>query len=281
MSRICRRCRQSRASSKEHLIADSRLTRIKSYKEHNHRNDNVKKKYRGITCEPCNNRLGEYERKDYLCLAYATVWKLMAGNTNKCFSLSSHKLSNTPDDVLYFCESHLLSVISNSNIYLPDNTFKFDFDTSSVSHEYNHMLSTKRVDIALKTESGDPIEGGVVYVKDRAGSKKEKGYHANSDKTGIASLNILMCLEKLIVAQEYFMILDTETREKISILTDVIIYISFDANYHRLIVILPLIGDISARWKIARYEMFHAPFLDIVKRNIKDFEITSLHKYSA
>jgi len=92
----CRFCKNKKASSKEHLIANSRLKDISSIHSENRPNDNVRKKFKGITCEEFNNNLGKYEGKKWSGLAYATAWKILAGNINKAFDKHpAHQLKNT------------------------------------------------------------------------------------------------------------------------------------------------------------------------------------------
>jgi hypothetical protein len=71
----CRYCKVNNASSREHLIANRRITQINSYKTSKEINDNIPKIFKKITCEPCNNELGKYEDKGGHNLAHAKFGK--------------------------------------------------------------------------------------------------------------------------------------------------------------------------------------------------------------
>jgi hypothetical protein len=123
----CIFCAEKNASSKEHLIANSRLRRIQSLKAEKQRNDNIRKKYKKITCEDCNRKLGQYEARQSVNLAYSTIWKILAGNINNAFTDQDYILSNTQGDSIQSFEKQIREVIEGEYI-LPANTFAFDIE---------------------------------------------------------------------------------------------------------------------------------------------------------
>lgn len=269
-NKVCRYCGLRPASSKEHLIANSRLTRIKSLKYPGQPNDNVRKTFKGITCEPCNKELGKYEEGRWSSLAYATVWKILAGNLNSSFSDPSHKLSNSDVPYISSWEEILQLVVRDGHQVLPLLTFSFDFDPSSLKSDYSHTVAVQKIKISLKNEVGDPIQGGILYAKDKKGSSLNSAYVGISDAGGMAESTVLIALESVCVVAEELCIENTENGEKIFKLIDFIIYISFDFNRHRLVLILPLIGDLQTPWPNCNLRASHKGFISILQKHIKE-----------
>ena len=278
MNKSCRYCHEKPASSKEHLIASSRLSRIKSFKEEDNRNDNIRKTFKGITCSDCNNELGKYERDRWSNLAYATIWKVLAGNINSAFSSKEHQLTKTTKEDIELYEKQVLESIQKK-LSLVANTFHFDFDSNSLIKKNQHTTALKKVCLNLVDESGNPVEGAKVYTKDKGGSEDEKGYLTESNVDGKAELKILMAYESVFVVPEKITITNQSTFANFCKEIDFIIYMSFDANQHRLIVILPIIGKIQTKWNDAELAITHKSFLDIAKEYVKDINITNVVPY--
>lgn len=278
-NKTCRYCGLRLASSKEHLIADSRLTRIKSFRYPDQANDNVRKTFKGITCEPCNRELGKYEEKRWSSLAYATVWKILAGNLNLSFSDLSHKLSNSDMLCISSFEELLRLVIKGGNRVLPSLTFSFDFDPNSLKSDHNHTVAVQKIQISFKDEAGNPIQGATFYAKDKKGTSPNSAYLGISDAGGMAESKVLIALESVCVVAEEVCIENTDNGEKIFKLIDVIIYISFDMNRHRLVLILPLIGDLQTPWPNCNLRVSHKGFIPILQKHIKDIRIIDITSY--
>ena len=278
-NKICRYCFNQKASSREHLIADSRLKTINSFKKDDEANDNIQKTYKGITCESCNNKLGEYEELRWSNLAYATLWKVLAGNINGVFGrYPEYNLINTSKKTIENYESQILDIIKTKKI-MPNNTFSFDFDPMNSELTNKFGVAVKKVQINLMDEQGKPIEGGKVYAKDKGGGNKEKGYQITSDKYGSANLDILTRMEMIKVLNEKLIIKNKDTNEIKTQTIDFLTYVSFNSNNHRLIIMLPLIGNIQTGWSNARIEMRHIDFLNILQRNFSELSIKALNKY--
>ena len=125
----CRYCQKNYARSKEHIIVNSRLDSLNKFKNLTQRNDNIRKTYKNITCTECNHILGEYESKNWICLANATIWKILAGNTNSAFEEDSeYILKHSDERCIKNFENVLLTVIKSTNLALQDNTFTFNID---------------------------------------------------------------------------------------------------------------------------------------------------------
>ena len=131
----CRFCKKNNASSREHILARSRLHRINQFRPDNLKNDNYRKKFRGITCKKCNSELGRYEELQWSSLAYATIWKILVGNTNDVFrSIPVFLLKHTNNSCREAHENLILNVIKSKKI-LPENTFGFDIVYTGTSNE--------------------------------------------------------------------------------------------------------------------------------------------------
>ena len=278
-SKICRYCFERPPSSKEHLIADRRLSRIKSFKEIEYRNNNIRKTFKKITCETCNKELGRYEDRSLLNLAYSTVWKILAGNINLAFFADYHKLKNSDISCIAHYESELLSIVKDDKAIMPFHTFYFDFDPASLPPISFHTAAVKNIKHIITDEAGNPIERAKVFFKDKAGSESEAGCIGISDSQGIAELGILMCLESVYVVPEVLWIENISSDEIISKVIDFIIYISFDSNRHRLIVILPIFGSLHTSWPNANIRTTHKDFFSMAREYVREIKITSLRSY--
>lgn len=276
---ICRYCKEKNASSKEHLIANSRLASINSFKAKKETNDNIQKTYKKITCENCNNELGKYEEKKWSNLAYATIWKVLAGNINDAFKRQpDYLLKNTSKSTIKFFEQQFLDIIKKEKI-IPGNTFKFDFDPMDSDLTKKFGLAVKPVVLKTVDENGKPIEGVKIFSKDKGGGSNEGGYIASTDGTGKAELNILTRVELIRVVEETSTLTNLDTNEKKSFKTDFLIYVSFNSNSHRLLFILPLINQINTNWSNARIQLLHRGFLKIIQENFTELKITCLNEY--
>jgi hypothetical protein len=261
------------------LIANSRLITINSFKENGETNDNIQKTYKKITCEPCNNELGKYEELKWSNLSYATVWKVLAGNVNCAFDRSPEYLLNNTDKLtIESFEEQMFDIIKTKKI-IPENTFKFDFNPMKSDLTNKFGVAVKSVKINPVDESGKPIEGVKIFVKDKGGGSKEKGYTASSDKNGNAELNILTRVELVRILKEELTITNSKTKETKDIKIDFLVYISFNSNNHRLVFLLPLIGKINTGWVNSDIEIKHRGFLKILQDNFEELSILELTKY--
>lgn len=273
----CRYCRTNNASSKEHLVANRRLSQINSFKNPEEINDNVPKTFKKITCETCNNELGKYEDKSEFNLAHATIWKILAGNINNAFErYSQYTLNNSSIRTIAICEEQLFNTIQNSLI-LPNLTFTFSFDAqkSVFQNRFGEAVSKnipKVFDI-----NGNPLDDVTLYSKDSFPNNNDIGYFAKSNNYGEFDLSILTNFEKIIIVKENIQIFidNIETRSDI----DIIIYVTYNANNHRLILFYPLIGEIQNVKYNSIVEINFRDFLLILNSHIPEFAITELNEY--
>ena len=276
----CRFCKVNNASSKEHLIADSRLRTINSFKSSTETNDNIQKTYKKITCEACNNKLGVYEEKYRHNLAYATIWKLLGGNINKSFDRQNEfYLNNSLYPAIELFEHLMLDVIRNNKI-LQQHTFKFDLDPENSEFTNKFGFAAKKVVIKPVDESGMPIEGVKVFVKDKGGGKDEKGYISSSNECGVAELNILTRIESIRIIKETIFVEASNNGWKLKVDFDMIIYLSFDSNSNRLLVILPLLHNLETQHGELIVELIdEAFFLKSFRRSFPELKVVSIEKY--
>ena len=274
----CRYCRNSDATSREHIIVDSRLRSINKFKNSTQRNDNIPKTYKNITCKECNQILGEYESTKWSFLAYATIWKILAGNANDAFTKKSeYILKHSDKRCIEYFENVLLAAIKSKNLVLPEYTFTFDIEPKTLNSENKLGKAIQSAVVrCVGDELGLPIEGVVVYLKPKGGSDKEKGYYSQSNESGEASLNILMRLEMIKIVSERLTIQNSITKEEICKNIDVIIYVSLNLENHRTLVILPLLGTYNTGWPNTPLKTSHKGFLKIVQNHISDIKIVGL-----
>ena len=136
MSKKCRFCKKNNASSREHVLVNSRLKEINQFRSTNQKNDNRKKRFTQITCTECNNKLGQYEERNRSSLAYATVWKILAGNTNGVFKgAPEFLLKYSSNSCIETYENSLLNIIKSKKQVLPENTFGFDIVYTGMTDE--------------------------------------------------------------------------------------------------------------------------------------------------
>lgn len=278
--KICRLCRINQASSKEHLIANSRLKTLNDYKENSETNDNIQKTYKKITCESCNNSLGEYERIRWCYLAYATVWKLLAGNLNSAFDRQrDFILENSSFHTIDMFEKFMADLIRSKNI-LPLYTFKFSLDPMKSELENKFGFAKQQVKLKAVGENDDPISSGTFFTQDKGGGEKEKGYIAAVNKNGSADLSILSRIEIIRIVKHAIeiQVFNEKSKEKIDF--DIIVYVSLDGGGHRLLLGLPLISmtEIGSGQHISK-SFDESFFLPIFKKCLPELEIISIEKY--
>lgn len=273
----CRYCQNRDASSREHIIVNSRLRSINKFKDPAQRNDNAQKAYKNITCEACNNFLGEYESKRWSFLAYATIWKILAGNTNNAFEKGSeYVLKHSAERCIKHFEDTLRTAIESKNTILPGNTFTFNVDPKTLDPENKSGKAVKNMIVKCVDESGHPIKGAAVYMKPKGGDDEERGYYSQSDENGQASLSVLVRLEMVKIISEKLTIQNIYTKEEICKDIDIIIYVSLDPDNHRTLVIFPFICGYNIGWSNTHFKMRHRGFLRIVQDNISDIRIVGL-----
>ena len=228
----CRYCQKNDAASKEHIIANRRLKEIQKPKPSEQKNDNIKKHYRGITCQRCNHILGQYEQESKDHLAISTVWKIMAGNSNGVFDQKlPYFLKNSTAGCIEKYERRVLDIINLKKV-MPENTFGFD----------------------------------IVY-------------QGVSDSKGKVSINLFMKFELIRVVTESLVVENCNTKEKIHKTIDVIVYVSHDANAHRIGLVLPLICPLKTDWPNTKLKFSHRGFSKIIQDHFPERKITSLHEY--
>lgn len=276
----CRFCRLNNASSKEHLIADSRLRTINSFKNAADANDNIQKTYKKITCEACNNKLGKYEEEHRHNLAYATIWKLLAGNINESFDRQNEfYLKNPTSPTIELFENMMLDVIKGKSI-LPLHTFKYDLDPTSSEFENKFGFAAQKVVIKPVDENGMPIEGVKVFAQDKGGGEDEKGYIISSNEDGIAEFNILTRIESIRIIRETIIVEPSSEDLKLKIDFEIIIYLSFDSNSNRVLVILPLLHNLKTDYGELIITLFdEAFFLRSLRKSFPELEVVSIEKY--
>ncbi len=276
--KICRYCHKNTASSREHLIVKAMLSRINLLRSDDIKDDNIRKTFKNITCPECNNTLGQYEGKTITNLVYATVWKILAGNANSASFSEEHCLKNTGIEVIESHEKQLLEIIKGGERVLPNNTFYFDFDTNSVSDKSSYTMVSQKFRVRVVNEAGDPIEGASVATG--GDSKHNAAYFTKTNSDGRTELQILRIYHAVFVTSEELIIENQHTLESFSKEVDVIISLSYNSHGHRVIVVLPLVGTIQTGWKNSYIRFtYKKSYLDIVRNNIKDINITSLSPY--
>jgi hypothetical protein len=276
----CRKCKIEDASSKEHLIANSRLSQINSFKTINEKNDNIPKTYKKITCENCNNLMGRYEEKRWSNLAYATAWKILAGNYNSAFEqYPDFIIKNTPKEIIEKYESELLMLI-NGDGFLPENTFTFSFDPNLSDLKKKFGFASVQCIIKLLDQDGNIIHGASVYSKDNGGGEKEVGYQATTDKYGMAKIDVLTRVEIVRVITEDLILTNINSGEKKNAIIDIVVYISFNSNSHRLVFIFPLLAKYQTNWEDGtKINVSHKGFLNILQNNFPEIAFTEIEEY--
>lgn len=281
MNKICRYCKIKQArkgKNGEHIIVASRLREINSFKTECERNDNIQKGYK-ITCENCNNLLGEYERERWSNLTYATVWKILASNVNSVFRRHpDFIIENTPPEIIEKYEFEFLKLIKGDG-FLPKNTFSFSFDPNKSELKKKFGIASQKIKLKSKDENGNSIQGATFYTKDKGGGEKEVGYQVSSDERGIAEIDVLTRIELVRVVKEKLILTNSESDEIQKTTIDIIIYISFNSNSHRLVFILPLIGTYNTGWNNVTIKANHKGFLKIIQDNFPEIAFTEINEY--
>ena len=273
----CRYCQKNYAKSKEHIIVNSRLDSINKFKNLTQRNDNIKKTYKNITCMECNHILGEYESKNWICLANATIWKILAGNTNNAFEGDSeYILQHSDERCIKNFENALLTVIKSKNLALRDNTFTFNIDHKTIDSENKPGKSIMKYNVKCADESGRPLKGVRIYMFQ---NNANLGYEWLSNDNGEVPMTVLAGLEMVKIVSEKLTIQNQCTAEKIYKDLDIIIYVSLGPGNHRILVMLPLKCPhmYYTGWPNTRLAMFlKKKNLRIVQDHISDIRIIDL-----
>ena len=273
----CRYCQNRDASSREHIITNDRLRSINEFKYQAQRNDNAQKAYKNITCEECNNFLGKYESKWWSSLAYATIWKILAGNTNNAFEKGSeYVLKHSSEHCIKHFEDTLRTVTESENRKLPENTFTFNIDPKTLDPENKSGKAVKKKVMKFIDKSGHPVKEVAVCIKPKGGDEEEGIYYSQSDESGKVTLNVLMRLEMVKIASEKLTIQNINTKEEIYEDIDIIIYISIGPDNHRILVIFPLICEYNTNWPDTPVEISHRGFLKIIQDTVSDIKIVKL-----
>jgi hypothetical protein len=278
---ICRFCQNRPATSNEHIVANSRLKKINAFKDEDGKNDNVRKRFKGITCEECNNKLGTYERLRWSNLAHATIWKILAGNINNVFAnFPEYQLKNTTEDTNKFYEAQFLQAVTE-DVFFSENTFTFSFDPSTLQLTNKSGRATVPISFRSVDQLGNPIEGAKFYSKDTGGQSEEVGYVTTSDKNGIAAVTVLATVEMLHIFEDELLVSNTSTNESFTKRIDFIVYLSFDFNSRRLLFVLPLIPRRVSQLNHTeiRYRVSHRGFLSILQNHFPEIAIMEISPY--
>ena len=271
----CRYCKGRNATSKEHIIVDSRLRNINKFKNLAQRDDDIRKIYRHITCDACNHVLGEYESKDWIHLAYATIWKILAGNTNNAFKEESEYVLRHSDELCTKdLEYRFLDVIK-SNKVLPNHTFTFSMDDRTLNFENKPGKAITNTSIRCVDDLGRPVEGAKVCMFQ---NNARIGDESTTDEKGQASLKVLMGLEMVKIVSEKLTIQNKDTKEEIYMDFDIIIYISIGPGNHRILVLAPLICSHMYNIGWSNPKLYHKDTLKIVQKHISDARIVELKR---
>lgn len=111
------------ATSKEHVISQAQRRRV-AQKGANL--GNLKARFRGITCQTCNETLGRIEQSSLSGQAIAASWKILAGNSNQVFERANWARTKLTDDqTLNYYMSLLKKALLTSNA-LPEAMFSYD-----------------------------------------------------------------------------------------------------------------------------------------------------------
>ena len=276
----CRYCKNHNASSREHIIANSRSHSINKFKNQTQRNDNIQKAYKNITCKKCNNTLGQYESKSWYSLAYATIWKILAGNTNNAFKNgSTYVLKHSSKYCIESYEDRFLTLVKSKNRILPNYTFKITVDPNTLILENKPGKAVQKMVVSLTDKSDHPIKRMDVRLKPQIpdGSSGEVDpYYSQSDENGQATFNVLLRLETVKIVSEKLTIQNMITEEKIYKDIDIIIYVSIGPYNSGILIMLPLICNHNTGWYFIPLDMFHREYLKIVQDAIPDIKILTL-----
>ena len=275
--KLCRYCRLNSSSSREHVIANSRLRDLRNFQTNI--GENLQKQFKGITCESCNNKLGnQYESLSPINQAYATIWKILAGNVNNVFSKApDFQISKTPRDELHFFEDRFLEVLRENKILL-ENTFHFDWDAERDFIDH-YGVATKKVLHKATDYLGNPLGAVKVSFKDRAGSHKEKAYTIETGPDGAGQMEMGMHVELARVVTEDLRIKNLENNVTHTIPADIIIYISQAINAHRIAVIIILPCITISEWPFSKFDFYHSDFLSILKIHFPEFKFKALNPF--
>ena len=103
-------------------------------------------------------------------------------------------------------------------------------------------------------------------------------YQGVTDSKGKASINLFRKFELIRVVTESLVVKNCNTKEKIHKTIDVIVYVSHDANAHRIGLVLPLICPLTD-WPNTKLKFSHRGFSKIIQDHFPERKITSLREY--
>ncbi|OYU13025.1 MAG: hypothetical protein CFE38_05365 [Comamonadaceae bacterium PBBC1] len=267
------------ASSKEHLISSKRLNQIKlTNKILTNANDNIKKTYKHITCESCNNELGIYESKSEINLGYATIWKLLAINYSKQeIKINYLKFKNTSLLTIFKFMTILQKCIKENGVF-ENSTFVFDYYLGAkVEPTYNQGIfqsSIKSVD-----ENGNPIEDVNIYISTNGFHSGDRGFATKSDESGTAKIRILKNADYLNIFSVPFYVVDHARGFISQTFIEWAFYAIINSNGARILIALPLTDE-----KIAKYldeRIYKSNLEEIIKNNFTELEILNLKSLSS
>lgn len=175
-------------------------------------------------------------------------------------------------------EEQLLNSILH-NLIFPKLTYNFSFDANQFDFQNRFGQAVKKLGHKFIDEKGNPVEGGVLKCYDTYPDNNDKPYSDKPDKNGEVISCFLNKIEKIVIVNEKLHITNLITKEYKEFDIDVIIYISFDACTHRLIFIMPLIGEIQIGWPGTPIDIKQSDFLTIVQKHLPEFAITELKNY--
>ena len=265
------------ASSKEHLLANKRLSLIKATNGKDEKvNDNIRKKYTHITCENCNNELGMYEAKSETNLAYATIWKLLALNySGSSISTRDLQIKNAPLSVI---ESHLISLKKciEANGIFQDQTFTFNYAIGAkVDPKFNQGIFKGTLNVTDK--KGNPIEGVIVYVKTNGFHEGNEGLIESSDESGLVPIKILKHADYLQVFSNSICFVDRPSGLILERTIDWIVYICLNATTQRHLIAFPLLDEEVL--PCFSMEIYESTLDSIHKEHFADLKISNLKSF--
>lgn len=127
---------EGKASSKEHVIHNSRRRFIR---DNGGDLGNEKARFKGITCNSCNNFLGQKEELYNSSLAISTLWKVIAGNINNVFASHPWCLTNnTSKDTLIKHAANLKAMFLNNQI-APENMLSYRLSYSGTTNSLGQV----------------------------------------------------------------------------------------------------------------------------------------------
>lgn len=151
---------EGKASSKEHVIHNSRRRVIR---DNGGELGNEKARFKGITCNSCNNFLGQKEELYNSSLAISTLWKVIAGNINNVFASHPWCLTNNTSKGTMIKYAACLKDMFLNNKLAPENMLGYSLNYSGTTN------SLGQTDISILQ-----IAEGVVVVPETLEIKGEQ-----------------------------------------------------------------------------------------------------------